>query len=136
MNADEILDQIDATLADHTVSSDAMRSRPEAPRPSAELRRDARQYLISQLVDHHGLTRMSARAAVAAVEQGRTDGPYSHLVHAEARAALTETAAQLRCAMRPFIEAVAASLNQLHRAIAAAAQSRADDFVLSPPADD
>ncbi|WP_328632036.1 hypothetical protein [Streptomyces sp. NBC_00356] len=121
MKAEDILDQIDQTL-DDWLSPDAMRSRPEGtPRPD-RLSADARQLLIRRLVDNHGLTRMSARHAVLAVEQGRTT-VHAELVQTEARAAMDEAMQRIRVAMQPAIEAAAAALQRMAEAVKQVAQS-------------
>ena len=116
MRTDDVLNQIDATLDDWTVSGDAMRSSPAAARPEApRIGNGPREILIRRLVEHHGLTRMTARHAVLAVEHGRTSG-HAALVHAEARAVMDETMQQLREAFRPMAERMAEAFKQLAEA--------------------
>ncbi|AMW11633.1 hypothetical protein A4E84_20325 [Streptomyces qaidamensis] len=82
----------------------------EQPEPtSAELhaRLAAREILTRRLVERHGLTRLTARRAVLAVEQGQ-DTPHAALVRAEAREVMRpvhEAFERLREQLRPTFEA-------------------------------
>lgn len=114
MKASDILNQIDEALDDWT-SPDAMHCRPTVT-PPARLSADARLLLIRRLVDNHGLTRMTARHAVLAVEQGRPTA-HAELVQAEARAAMNEAMQRIQITMRPAIEAAAAALQRMAEAV-------------------
>lgn len=106
--ADSILDQIDSTLGDYSLSDDAMRCAPDLPsRPAVRLTVgvDAREILIRRLVDLHGLTRLTARHAVLATERGDSS-ERADLVRAEAHAVAAEMAQRIRVAFQPMIEAL------------------------------
>ncbi|AYD81662.1 hypothetical protein SEA_KROMP_61 [Streptomyces phage Kromp] len=133
-SSEEILEQIDAAVTDWTVSGDAMRCRPTPepdPIPAVPVvsytgREAARALLVRRLIDNHGLTRFTARRAVAAAEQGRTTR-HTDLVSAEARAATAEAAehigraiAAFARALQPVAQAAAATLRQLDDALRAA----------------
>ncbi|MEU9218841.1 hypothetical protein AB0D47_20095 [Streptomyces sp. NPDC048376] len=119
MRSEDILAQIDDTLDDWTVSGDAMRSRPGLPSPPVarmHVPMDARQFLIRRLIDEHGLTRMTARHAVMAAEEGR-DSEHAELVRAEAARVVREMTGRIRIAIQPMAEAAVAALRQLRQAL-------------------
>ncbi len=114
--ADDVLDQIDTTLGDQAVSDDAMRWAPDLPEKPRPVRGfSPRDILIRRLVDRHGLTRMTARHAVIAVEEGRTSDR-TELVQAEACAVMAETMQQIREAFRPMAESMIEAFKQLVQA--------------------
>ncbi|MDT6983719.1 hypothetical protein ACFSUJ_12095 [Streptomyces lusitanus] len=134
-SSDEILNQIDHALSDHSVGPDAMRCRPEpvpAPVPSVPTvpfiggRMAAREVVARRLVDEHGLTPDDAAAAVHAVETGQPT-EHHHLVTAAAQAAAAELAQRLgqvfaafTRALEPMARAAAAVVRQLDDALRAA----------------
>ncbi|MBU5946768.1 hypothetical protein [Streptomyces sp. PAM3C] len=123
-SSEEILGQIDRTLCDHTVSSDALRCTPD-PQPVPPVpvvpavagRMVAREAVVRRLVDDHGLTPDTAAAAVHAVETGQPT-EHQHLVTAAARA----VAAELAQRIGQFFDAFTRALEPMARAAAAAAR--------------
>ena len=119
--ADHILNQIDACLSDHEISDDAMRCAPDLPPPEKRYVQMAlgvgpREILIRRLVEQHGLTRLTARHAVLAVERG-SDSERAELVRAEARAVAAELGERIRIAFQPTAQAATAALKQISESI-------------------
>lgn len=137
MRSNDILEQIDAAVDDWDTSADAMRSAPSGtPRPAVASmppshgsRREAREILIRRLVEHHGLTRMTARHAVLAVEQGRSSR-YEDLVRTEADAFMRDVSIRIRASLQPFAEAMASALRRIAEAVRSRQQ---DQYELVPP---
>jgi hypothetical protein len=137
MRSSDILEQIDAAVADWATGPDAMRSNPSgtpratgAPTPSSHgPRAEAREVLIRRLVDHHGLIRMTARSAVLAVERGQPSR-YEHLVRTEANAVIADVSIRIRVSLQPFAEAMAQAFRRIAEAINA---MRQDQYELAPP---
>ncbi|MEU6283988.1 hypothetical protein [Streptomyces sp. NPDC047028] len=117
MRSTDVLDQIDAALHDHTVSRDAMRCTPGADEPegrAAVAQGIARSILVQRLTDYHGLALAEARAAVLAVENGRTS-EHAALVRAEARAVAEEATQRIRIAIQHRSRSLGPTLRYLCR---------------------
>jgi hypothetical protein len=104
---------------------------------SAELRARlaAREVLTRRLVEHHGLTRFTARRAVVAVEEGR-ETSHADLVRAEAAEVLrpfVEAFQQIREQLRPAAEAWAATWRAFADHIRRSGLTTQDDYALAPP---
>ena len=137
MRSNDILEQVDTAVDDWATGPDAMRSTPSGtprttgtPTPSPHgPRAEAREVLIRRLVDHHGLTRMTARHAVFAVERGHSSR-YEHLVRTEANAVIADVSARIRASLQPFAEAMAEAFRRVAEAVNA---MRQDQYELAPP---
>ncbi|MGW0837505.1 hypothetical protein [Streptomyces prunicolor] len=119
--ADHILNQIDACLGDHEISDDAMRCAPDLPPLEKRyvqmtLGVGPREILIRRLVEQHGLTRLTARHAVLAVERGG-DSERANLVRAEAQAVAAEMGQRIRIAFQPMAQAAIAALKQISESL-------------------
>lgn len=104
---------------------------------SADLRARlaAREVLTRRLVEHHGLTRFTARRAVIAVEQG-CDTPHADLVRTEAAEALrpfVEAFHQIREQLRPTLEGWAAVWRSFAEHVRRSGLAAQDDYALAPP---
>jgi hypothetical protein len=121
VRTDHILGQIDSVLDDWDVSNDAMRCAPDLPPLEKRYVQmsfgvDPREILIRRLVEQHGLTRLTARHAVLAVERGG-DSERADLVRAEARAVAAELGERIRIAFQPMAQAAVAALKQISESI-------------------
>lgn len=108
---------------------------PELTSAELHARLAAREILTRHLVEHHGLTRFTARRAVLAVEEGR-ETRHADLVRAEAQAVMApfvEAWEQVRKSLLPVAEAWAKTMRATADAVKAARNARAADFDLAPP---
>lgn len=112
---DGIITQIDRALRDLDVSNDAMRSTPVVSSVGVCIPVDARQLLIRRLMERHGLSRMTARHAVLAVERG-SDSEHAQLVRTEAELVVQEAAERMRATLLPLVRHVARQITLISAA--------------------